>query len=179
MSGLDRALEESTSLPAAIDAGIGQHNNYLTYLLNAVATNVPVGDAVILAGHSLGGLNAQLAAIAPALRGFHPNTLVVCFGAFYNGPPAQGRRYTMFMEPSDIIRTVTWLSGPGRAYEGLPLNIVTPSTPGLSFSQQHNDYPDTPYLDGWNPDGSIHSSVQQRPWQLGPTIRVAAKLTPP
>ena len=64
ISRLDRALEESTSLPAAIDAGIGQHNNYLTYLLNAVATNVPVGDAVILAGHSLGGLNAQLAAIA-------------------------------------------------------------------------------------------------------------------
>lgn len=178
LSGLDNATEQSTDVLNAIAAGTGQRNFYLSQAFAAIVATVPAGDGLFVAGHSLGGLNAQLLAIDNRLAARNPVKVVVTFGAFQNVPSVPGVRYIMFREPGEILEKLDRYYFDIRRQSTLVVTPIQPSQPGLSDVVRHGDYPFAPELETYNPDGSLRNQFQMRPLQLGPITEVPAPTFP-
>lgn len=126
-----------TNLPIALDAGAGDKNNPYLLDINAAIeqfmqeNNMPVGAKVTVAGHSLGGIEAQYLAENNGTTNYTVEQ-VITFGSPEVGPQLSGVNYQEYFNEFDPISLLSWYSistGSGRSQE-IPIsgdpNMVLP-----------------------------------------------------
>ena len=83
IQGTEFDQNQSTALLEDIASATGLNDNFRRTILSAIGQSCPAGSALILAGHSLGGMEAQLVASDPWLRrmGNYWPLSVITFGS--------------------------------------------------------------------------------------------------
>lgn len=102
-----------TNLPNALDAGGGDKNNPYLQDINAAIEqyiqehHLPPGTQVIVAGHSLGGIEAEYLAENNGTTNYTVSQ-VITFGSPQIGPPVQGVQYHQYFNQYDPITLTSW-----------------------------------------------------------------------
>jgi hypothetical protein len=102
LSGTDLRWNQTTGLVEDITAELGIPDLYSNTVINDVVSAVPSGATLILAGHSLGGMEAQN--LVPQLIGKgYQISVVETFGSPETGIGVQGPKYMEFATPTDPV----------------------------------------------------------------------------
>jgi hypothetical protein len=95
-SGTDLSVSQATGIPEDILAGYGAPDSFQFGLVNSVTSAIPKGATLILVGHSLGGMEVQLAVHRLAELGYRFDR-VITFGSPLNCVPLGGVTYKRMM----------------------------------------------------------------------------------
>lgn len=155
----------STNLADALDAGAGDKNNpYLRDIEAAIEqyikeNHLPPGTQIIVAGHSLGGIEAEYLAENNGKTNYTVKD-VITYGSPQIGPPVSGVQYDQYFNRYDPITLTSWYElGPIVRAVGIPgallaaYNLDTgPVQNKASFIQEtpvpgnYNKFPSNPSL---------------------------------
>jgi len=109
LSGTQPFMRQATGLLEDVSSAFGQNDSYQQRVVEifasgAAARACPRGSNLILAGHSLGGMEAEKLAVDQRLRdaGYTP-TIVITFGSPIVAAEAQNVRYRRFSAIGDSI----------------------------------------------------------------------------
>lgn len=109
LSGTDLNNPGSTGIPEDIMQGLNLPDNFGLQAVQAVLNNVPRGANLVLAGHSLGGMEAQGVAGLLTPLGYRVSR-VITFGAPMNAIPLPWVNYRRFATARDPVLVATPLS---------------------------------------------------------------------
>jgi len=154
-----------TNLPDALDAGAGDKNN--PYLLDIEAAieqyiqenHLPPGTQIVVAGHSLGGIEAEYLAENNGKTNYTVKD-VITYGSPQIGPPVSGVQYDQYFNRYDPITLTSWYElGPIAQMFGIPAALLAahnldtgPVQNKASFIKEtpvpgnYNNFPSNPSL---------------------------------
>jgi hypothetical protein len=169
-------FSQATGIPEDLAAAFDLPDDYSQDVMDAIKATVPAGATLILAGHSLGGMEAQNMVPALQAQGYRVSN-VITFGSPVTAPEVAGVTYTRFMTNGDLVPD---LSPEGAIYalEGHPEQIhikdgiKTPDFPGVSF-KNHSAYPHAAQLALYDALGGIGIG-SGTVLKLGPVYHFAA-----
>jgi len=166
-----------TNLANALDAGAGDKNNPYLQDINAAIEqyirehNLPPGTQVIVAGHSLGGIEAEYLAENNGTTNYTVSQ-VITFGSPQIGPPVAGVQYHQYFNQYDPIPLTSWYElQPLYQAGGLPgvasgiyaLNTGDPRIKAAFVNEtlipgNPNNMPSNPPLSKWADDHNYTNS---------------------
>ncbi|MGB8344011.1 MAG: hypothetical protein WCD86_03950 [Ktedonobacteraceae bacterium] len=117
---------EITNAGTAIDAGAGDMNNAYLLYIESILNKLPPGTQVIIAGHSLGGIEAQYLAENQGKTDYTIKD-VITFGSPEVGPPVNKVEYYQYQNQHDLIPILSWynISNDGKPDRG---EIIVPDS---------------------------------------------------
>lgn len=163
-------LGQATNIPDDIAAENNSGGAYYAAISRAIRHNIPRGARVILAGHSLGGMEAENIVDDPRLNRNYRFTDVITFGS----PKTKARQdprvtYTAFdLNGDPVIKQFSFYQWqpPASVYI-----LPNPWMNDLSSVGGHNNYQDDTLLNQFDSLGRLHGRVEMR---IGPITRVGA-----
>ena len=166
-------LAQPTTLPQDLNAELGLPDAYFYSIQAAIRKYIPRGARIILAGHSLGGMEAENIVTDRSLLQRYRFTHVITFGSPRTLAPLNSNViYTAFDlvgDPVPAIPLNQWPSG-----DVVPLSNRWSSDPSTFFG--HLEYPSDAALSSYDPLGFLHGTHQL--W-IGKITQVKASVVPP
>jgi len=159
---------QATSLPEDVAAEFGVPDPYYAAIKQAIRKHIPKGAQVILAGHSLGGMEAENIVTDHWLDQHYRFTHVITFGAPKTGASINPNvTYTAFDLAGDPVTAITLFQWP-------PTSVYTLANPweyDASTVFGHVEYPNSPLLDEFDALGQSNGNATL---ELGPITHVRA-----
>jgi hypothetical protein len=159
---------QATSLPEDVAAEFGVPDPYYSAIKQAIRKHIPKVAQVILAGHSLGGMEAENVVTDHWLDQHYRFTHVITLGAPKTGTSINPNvTYTAFDLAGDPVTAITLFQWP-------PNSVYTLANPweyDASTVFGHVEYPNSPLLDTFDALGQPNGAATL---ELGPITHVRA-----
>jgi hypothetical protein len=107
----------TSQLNVELTASQGGRTQYQADIVQAMMKQVPAGASVIIAGHSLGGMDGENLLANMQFRQYYRPVELITFGSPVTEPPMAHVKYVRYSSPNDVIRTLslgTLISGSGK-----------------------------------------------------------------
>ncbi len=95
----------------------GGKTQYQTDILHAMLNQIPRGANIIVAGHSLGGMDGENLIANSAIQFYYHPVELITYGSPITQPPVAGVKYVRYSSPNDIVRLTalgSWISNPSQ-----------------------------------------------------------------
>lgn len=150
LAGTEFKFGQSNNLFTDLLSSPGLLNEYFVAIENALYSAIPSGASLILAGHSLGGMEAQNIAANARVRGIYNILEVITFGSPKTVEDAPGVRYVRFMTAMDPVPALAVFG-----FVSPPYYILLRTPPGtLDGISAHLAYPRSPDIGGYDALGN-------------------------
>lgn len=103
LSGTELILNQPTNIITDLKCGFEKDNKYLQEIVKIICREVPEGSSLIIAGHSLGGMEAQQAAGNSTLKSNYEILNVVSFGSPLISPANREGTVKRLGDKADIV----------------------------------------------------------------------------
>lgn len=170
LSGTWLTTFPATQILADITAALGQSSGYLFNVVAAVSATVPAGDKLIFAGHSLGGMIAQQAALACGALG-RPAERLITFGSPLVAYPPGGAVIHRFAFPGDCVVCLSPAGGLLCLAGSPEQTFLDPGDISLNCADRHTQYPGAPALHQYDHEGTFIQGQGAEPYAMGAKLR--------
>jgi hypothetical protein len=171
LSGTTLAWSQAAGIPEDIYAALGLEDRYTQNVIRAVLLNVPLGSTLVMAGHSLGGMECWSAQGSLRVSGYTVGGIVT-FGAPITVATPFFVPIRRFALPGDTVVTLSpigvimaLLGNPEQTY------LNDPSIPDNVYAA-HLGYPQCGLLDQWDPYGVPLTNTTGSTMVLGNMLRL-------